>query len=59
MPKWWASSWITVIATSSTTVVLGVADLEQTAPEDSDRVRQRAGVGGVTFGQRDALVEAE
>ena len=38
---------------------LGVAHLQQGVAVERDGVRQRAGVGGVALGQRDALVEPE
>ncbi len=58
MPKWWAISWITVIATSSTTSLVGFADLQQRVAVDRDGVRQRPGVVGVAFGQRHPFVQS-
>ncbi len=59
MPKWWAISWMTVIATSSTTSSSRFADVEQGVAIDRDRVGQRTGVPGVAFGQRDALIQPQ
>ena len=40
-------------------VLFGFADLKQALPEDRHRVRQCAGIAGIPFCQRDALLETK
>ena len=63
MPKWWATSWITVIRTSSTTSSSSRATRQIGQAEHGDAVRHRQLAPPhavvVALGERDALVEAE
>ena len=59
MPKWWPTSWMTVVRTSRDHLGLGAAGGEDGPPVDRDAVGHRhEPVGLVPLGQRDALVEA-
>ena len=59
MPKWWAISCTTVIATSSTTSSSVSQIAQGRAAVDGDPVGQHAGVVPAAVGQRVPLVEAE